>query len=77
MHLVIVFAKLDIEVGNPAEFTVDVSLLGQLGVVRHASAFHLVLLIWVELSLRMEQHLVLVLVVFVKVLLWNKSNKLG
>ena len=54
VHLVIVLGELHVEIGNPAELTVDVTLLRQLCVVWHSSALHLVLLIWVELPLRVQ-----------------------
>jgi len=69
VHPVVVLAKFDIEVGNPAKLAVDVPLFGQLGVVGHASSLHVVLLVRVELSLRVEKHTLLVLEVLVEVLL--------
>ena len=69
MHLVIVFGVLDVEVVDPAKFTVNISLLGQLCVVRHARALHFVFFIWVQLALWVQQDSLLVLEVFVEVLL--------
>ena len=53
VHLVVVLRELDVEVGDPAELAVDVTLLGQLGVVWHARTLHVVFLIGVQLTLRM------------------------
>jgi len=69
VHPVVVLAELDIEVGNPAKLAIDVSLFGQLGVVGHTGSLHVVLLVRVELSLRVEKHTLLVLEVLVEVLL--------
>ena len=69
VHLVVVLRELHVEVGDPAELTVDVALLGELGVVGHARALHIVLFIGIQLALRVEQHLLLVLEVLVEVLL--------
>ena len=51
MQLVIVLTEANIEVAHPAELAVDIPLLCQSRVLWHASAFHLVLFIWVKLSL--------------------------
>ena len=47
----IILCVFDVEVRYPAKFTVDISFLGELGVVRHASALGLILLIGVQLTL--------------------------
>ena len=69
VHLVIVLGVLDVEVGDPAELAVNISLLGQLGVVGHARSLHFVLFVGIQLALRVQQDSLLVLEVFVEVLL--------
>jgi hypothetical protein len=69
MHLVVILGVLHVEVVDPTKFTVDVSLLGKFGVVWHARSFHIVLLIWVKLALRVQQDPLLQLEILVKVLL--------
>ena len=69
VHLVIVLRELHIKVIDPAQLSVDVSLLRKLGVVRHASTLYIVLFVGVKLALWMQQNALLVLEVFVEVLL--------
>jgi len=69
VHCVIVLRVFDVEVVDPAKFSVDISLLGKFSVVWHAGSFHIVFFKRVKLALRMEQHALLVLKVLVKVLL--------
>ena len=75
VHLFVVFAVLDIEVRDPAELAVDISLLCKLSVVRHTRSLHLVFFIRVELSLRMDKHQLLVFEALVKVLLWTERGQ--
>ena len=55
IQLVVVLGIFNVEVGDPAQLTVDVPLFRHLGVVWHPGAFHLVLLIRVQLSLGCDQ----------------------
>jgi hypothetical protein len=73
IQLVIVLRGLDIEVGNPTQLAINVSLLRQLGVVWHSSALNFVFLIGIELSLRVKHHSLLILKVVVEILLKEKS----
>ena len=45
--LVIILGVLNVEVVDPAELTINVSLFGQLCVVRHSRSLDFVLLIWI------------------------------
>ena len=47
VHLVIILRVLNVEVVDPAELTINVSLLRQLCVVRHSRSLDFVLLIWI------------------------------
>ena len=76
MHLLVVFAKIYIEVCHPAELAVDVALLGKFSVVRHACPLQLVLFVRVQMSLRLHKHVVLVFEVFVEVLLHTSQTQL-
>ena len=73
MHLVIVLGVLDVKVVDPAKLTVNISLLGQLSVVRHACALHFIFFIRVQLTLWVKQDSLLILEIFVKVLLWEHN----
>ena len=53
--VVVVFGALDVEVGDPAEFTVEVALTGDLGVVGHSRSFDLVHLVGVQFSLGLDE----------------------
>ena len=77
MPSVVIFRVLDIEVGDPAELAINVTLLRHLCVVRHASALHVVLLVRVQLALWVHQDPLLVLEVFVEVLLWAEVRRVS
>ena len=47
VHLVIILRVLNVEVVDPAELTINVSLLGQFCVVRHSRSLDFVLFIWI------------------------------
>ena len=48
--VLVVLAQLNVEVGDPAEFSVDISLKGDFRVVGHAGSFDFVLFIRIQLS---------------------------
>jgi len=68
MSNVIILWALDIEVRDPAQLTVDVSILGDVGVIRHPCSLDLIHFIWVMLSSRLQQNWLLWLELLVKVL---------
>ena len=74
MHLMVVLRELDIKVGDPAEFAVDVAILAQLCIVRHPRALHFIFFVRVQLSLRADEHSLLVFEFFVEVLLQMESE---
>jgi hypothetical protein len=74
VHLVVVLWELDIEVGNPAKLAINVPLLGKLCIVWHTCAFHFIFIVWVELSLRVNENLLLVFEILVEVLLKEKTE---
>ena len=73
---VVILRVLNVEVRDPAELTIDITLLRHLSVVRHASAFDIVFLVGVKLTLWVEQKALLVLEVFVKVLLYIETKNI-
>ena len=73
MQFVVVLREFNVEVLDPAEFSVDVSLFGQFRVVRHPSSFNFVFIIRVKLSLWVDHDLLLVLEVLVKIHLKNNA----
>ena len=74
MKLVVVLRELDVEILNPAQLSIDVSLLGELGVVWHPSSFNFILIIWVKLSLWIDHHCISILEILSEVLLQGKSQ---
>ena len=50
MSKMVILGALDIEVRNPAQLSIDVSVLGNVGVIWHSCSLDLVHLIWVVLS---------------------------
>ena len=76
VELGVVLRELDVEVLDPAEFAINVSFLGKLGVVWHASALHFVFIIWVKLSLWIDHLSVSGLEVLSKVLLQRGNREL-
>ena len=69
MHPVIIFWEFNIEVWNPSKLSIDIPLSCHFGVIWHAGTFDLVFLVWVQLSLWIEQYLLCIFSVFIKVLL--------
>ena len=67
MQFVVVLREFNVEVLDPAKFSVDISLFGQFRVVRHPCTFHFVFIIRVKLSLWVDHDLLLVLEVLVKI----------
>ena len=76
VQLVVILRELDVEVVDPAEFAVDVAVLGELRVVRHARALHLVLIVGVQLSLWVDHVRVSVLELLTEVLLCKEGERL-
>jgi hypothetical protein len=75
VQLVIVFRKLNVEVLDPTEFTVDVPLFWNFRIVRDSCPFYFILFIGVQLALRSYQDQIFVLCRFVKILLQLKLDK--
>jgi hypothetical protein len=75
VQLVIVFRKLNVEVLDPTEFTVDVPLFWNFRIVRDSCPFHFILFIGVQLALRSYQDKIFILCRFVKILLQLKLDK--
>ena len=73
----VVLGSLHVEVLDPAELAVYVSVLRQLSVVGHPGSLHFVFLVGVQLPLRIEQHSVRVLAVFSKILLQTQTVSRG
>ena len=69
VQLVIVLGAFDIEVADPAQLPIDVSLLRKLGIVWHPGSLDFVLIVGVQLPLRVVHDVILVTIVFPKVLL--------
>lgn len=67
--MIVIFRALDIEVWYPAQLTIDISILGNRGVVWHSRALHIIHFVWVELSSWLNKNLLLILEALVKVLL--------
>ena len=65
---VIVFAHLHVEVWNPTQFTIDISVFWHSTIVRHPGALEFVKLIWVQLTLRFDQRSLFLLELLVKIL---------
>ena len=65
----VVLRALDVPIVNPTEFTINVSFLSKLGVVRHPCSFDFILIIGVQLSLRLVHDALLVSEVFIEVVL--------
>ena len=74
VDLVIVLADLHVEVRDPAQFAIDISLQREFSVLRHASALHLVFVVRIDRAFRIKHHLVRVHRVFAEVLLYNKQR---
>ena len=53
--LLVIFGALHVEVTNPAQLPIEVSVLGHQGVVRHASSFDFIHLVGVCLSLGLQE----------------------
>ena len=69
MHFDIIFRKLDIEVWNPTEFTIDISVLVHLRPFWHPSTSYLIQLIRIRHLLRLLSYGLIHSVAFVKILL--------
>ena len=69
MSLVVVLADLDIEVRQPAQLSIHITLLRDSGPLRHASALDFIVFTRVNWPLRLEQNRLFSLEVFVKELL--------
>lgn len=52
VHLVVVLRQLDVKVRDPCKFTVNITVLGDLGPVWHARAFHFILFVRIKLPQR-------------------------
>lgn len=59
VQLRVVLGHFDVEVGDPTQLPVYIALARELRVVRHASSFALILLEGVDLSLRFDQPILL------------------
>lgn len=69
VHLVVVLRVLHVEVANPTEFAVDVTVFRKLRVIGLSSAFDIVFLIRVKLALWVQKHTLLILRVLIEVFL--------
>ena len=67
MKFSIILWEFYVEVLYPTEFSINISFLWQLWVIRHSSALYFILIIWVKLSLWVDHNILLVLEVFIKV----------
>ena len=74
VELLVVLGELDVEVLDPAELSIDISLLRQFRIIRHSRSFDLVFIVWVKLSLRINHHVLFVLVVFIEQLLKHNGR---
>lgn len=77
IQLVVVLGIFNVEVGDPAQLTVDVPLFCHLGVVWHPGSFHFILLIRVQLSLGCDQGLLFVLARLAEELLHESQSRNG
>ena len=74
VELLIVLGELDVEVLDPAELSIDISLLCQLRIIRHSRTFDLIFIVRVKLSLRINHHILFVLEVFIEQLLKHNGR---
>lgn len=65
---VIIFRAFDIEVRNPAELSIDVTVLGHMRVVWHPRTLNLIHLVWVVLSPWLQKNRLFLLECFVEIL---------
>jgi hypothetical protein len=68
MPSIIVLGAFDIEIRNPTELSIDVSILGLLGIVRESSTFNLISFIRIVLSLGLDEDGLLLLEILIKIL---------
>jgi len=54
MSGIIVFGALNVEVGDPAELSIDIAVLGNSRIIRHPRSFDLIHLVRIWLSLRLN-----------------------
>ena len=71
MHLCIILGELHVEILDPSQLTIDVTLLSKLSVVGHPCSLHFIFIVRVQLSLGVDHLGVSVLEVFAKVLLYQ------
>ena len=73
VQLVVILRKLDIKVLDPAQLSIDVSLLRELRIIWHSRSFNLILIIWIKLSLWINHNMLFILKVLVKVQLTHHN----
>lgn len=66
--LIVIFRAFDIEVRNPAEFSINVTVLRHMRVVWHPRTLNLIHLVWVVLSPRLQEYWLFLLECFVEIL---------
>ena len=52
--IVVVLGQIDIEVGNPAHFTVEVPIFDHTGIIRHPCALNFILQVGIQLLIRLQ-----------------------